>query len=154
MNRLKKTIGYSVAALAVVLCGCDNSHKDAQALMDKIHQKYTTGQYQEAICSIDSLRKKYPKEIELRKEALKVYQEAALKMAQRNLEKADSALLTMTANYEKQKAEVEAKKNKGIATAEELSGVTTMKIKLDSVKARFDAEVARVKFIHKKQAED
>ncbi len=122
--------------------------------MDNIRQKYAAGKYQEAINSIDSLRKKYPEEIELRKEALKVYQDAALKMAQRNLERADSTLLTMTAAYEKLKAEVEAKKNNGSATAEELSRVTMMKIKLDSVRARFDAEVARVKFIHKKQAED
>ncbi len=154
MNRLKKAILYSTTALTVILCGCSNSHQEAQALMDNIRQKYAAGKYQEAINSIDSLRKKYPEEIELRKEALKVYQDAALKMAQRNLERADSTLLTMTAAYEKLKAEVEAKKNNGSATAEELSRVTMMKIKLDSVRARFDAEVARVKFIHKKQAED
>ena len=90
----------------------------------------------------------------MRKEALKIYQDAALKMAQAKLMQADSALQSMTAEYEKRKTEVESHRNTGTATAQALNSVTQMKMKLDSIPARFDAEVARVNFIHKKQAED
>ena len=140
--------------LSVALSGCDNSQKKAQSLMEKIRNSYTQGQYPQTLLLIESLRKAYPKEIDLRKEALKIYQDAALKMAQAKLMQADSALQSMTAEYEKRKTEVESHRNNGTATAQELNSVTQMKMKLDSIQARFDAEVARVKFIHKKQAED
>lgn len=138
---------------AALLGSCDHTHADAQALMDTIRRQYADGQYPQALQNIDSLRKQFPQEIELRKEALKVYQDAALKMAQRNLEKADSALQRLEKEYADIKADVDSKKAQGIATAEQLTRATSKKMELDSVKARFDAEVARVKFIHKKQAE-
>lgn len=149
-----KTKHILFCAVALAVCSCDNSHQEARKLMENIKKDFTQGRYQQTLSLIDSLRKNYPKEIELRKEALKIYQDAALKMAQNKLMQADSALQSMTAEYEKRKAEVEGLRSKGTATAEDLSGVTKMKIKLDSVKTRFDAEVARVKFIHKKQAEN
>lgn len=149
-----KTRLILLCAVALAVCSCDNSHQEAQNLMDRIKSDFTQGHYPQTLSLIDSLRKNYPKEIELRKEALKIYQDAALKMSQNELMQADSVLQSMTAEYEKRKAEVENLRSKGTATAGDLSGVTEMKIKLDSIKARFDAEVARVKFIHKKQAEN
>lgn len=153
-NRTMKTKIILLCAVALAVCSCDNPHQEAQNLMSSIKENFSQGHYPQTLSLIDSLRKNYPKEIELRKEALKIYQDAALKMAQNKLMQADSALQSMTAEYEKRKAEVEGLRSKGTATAEDLSGVTKMKIKLDSVKTRFDAEVARVKFIHKKQAEN
>ena len=63
--------------LSVALSGCDNSQKKAQSLMENIRNSYTQGQYPQTLLLIDSLRKAYPKEIDLRKEALKIYQDGA-----------------------------------------------------------------------------
>lgn len=147
----------SLAIVTIMLtmcsCGSDSTQK-AQELLEKISSEYEGGKYEDALSDIDSLRKKFPEAIEQRKEALKLYQDAALKMAQGDLMRIDSALQVTKSGYEKLKAEVEAHKEAGLATAEELTRLTLTKMKVDSLQNKFDAYVSRVKFIHKKQAED
>ena len=40
------------------------------------------------------------------------------------------------------------------ATAEELQMLNETKVRLDSLKVRFDMQCAKIKYIHKKQKED
>lgn len=151
-NRLKQL--SAIIAFCAMLAGCatDDTQK-AQQLLEDIHTEYRNGQYQHTLSLIDSLRRTYPKAVEQRKEALKIYQEAVLAMAQTDLMRLDTALQSARQQYEDMRTQAERHHSEGTATAEELTAVTLQRIRRDSLQARFDAQVARVRFIHKKQKE-
>ena len=60
----------------------------------------------------------------------------------------------MTHDYNYQKAKVEKDREMLRATEEELQMFNETKVKLDSLKVRFDMQCAKIKYIHKKQKED
>ena len=74
----KKRFSY---IMAMVLClllsvACkDNRQQQAEQLLLQAGELFEAGQYQEALSTIDSLRKVYPNAIDTRKAALKLYQE-------------------------------------------------------------------------------
>lgn len=148
------TKGMLYVALTGALCGCNGEGKKAEELLGAIRTEYETGKYDDALAHIDSLRKKFPEAIEARKEALKIYQDAELKKAQTHLASLDTTLQRLRGEYDKLKTEVEQHKQQGVATAEELTRLTLRRLKLDSLQTRFDVEVAKIKYIHKRQAED
>lgn len=134
-------------------CG-DTQKQEADRLLEQIRTEYADGRYKDALATIDTLRKKCPEAIDQRKEALKVYQDAALKMAQDELAAIDTTLQQARHVYERLKTTAENHKQEGVATAEELTAVTMQKLKVDSLQNRFDAWVAKVRFIHRKQKEN
>lgn len=138
---------------ALTACG-DNSNKEADLLLETIRQQYDNRQYTQTLRSIDSLRTHYPQAIEQRKEALKIYQNTVLTMAQNELMHVDTLLQQARTEYQAMKSAAEAHHQQGTATADELTAVTLQKLKVDSLQNRFDAYVAKVKYIHKKQKED
>lgn len=143
-------------ALAAIMAACgENSAKaEADKLLEQAETEFDNKQYDKALATIDSLRKVYPNAIETRKKALVMHQNIALKQAQADLAHTDSMMQAVTHNYNYQKAKVEKDKKELRATAEELQMLTLTKMKLDSLKVRFDVQCAKIKYIHKKQKEN
>lgn len=142
-------------AIAILLTACsDNTaQKEADALLEEANQYFENGKYDEALSTIDSLRKVYPNALETRKKALTLYQNISLKQAQEDLAHTDSMMQAVNHDYQYQKVKVEKDKKELRATAEELTMLTRTKMKLDSLKVRFDMQCAKIKYIHKKQKE-
>ncbi len=125
--------------LAVVLVSCGRSEKDGAAqLMAQIEQLYADGHYQETLDSITSLRQRYPREVEARRKALVVWQNASLRLAQEDIGRTDSALQ---------------------ATIAEMNAATTIAdrnrigVRRDSLQVRYDVLVGTVRVIHRRQKE-
>lgn len=125
--------------LAVVLVSCGRSEKDGAAqLMAQIEQLYADGHYRETLDSITSLRQRYPREVEARRKALVVWQNASLRLAQEDIGRTDSALQ---------------------ATIAEMNAATTIAdrnrigVRRDSLQVRYDVLVGTVRVIHHRQKE-
>ncbi len=140
-------------AFMTAACGSNNAEKKAEAWLEKAEGLSEKGRYEEALAAIDSLRKNCPEAIEARKAALTLYQETELKRARGIVEQADTALQTANKEYENMKRDVETLKAEGKATAEQLTGLTMMRVKRDSLQAVFDVECAKIKYIKAKMKE-
>ena len=102
----------------------------------------------------ESKHEQLQKEIAQRKEALKHHQDSALTASQSDVERLDQELQTVSAEYERMKAAAEAAHANGTATAEQLTAVTQMRMRRDSLQAQFDAQCAKIKYIRKRQKEN
>ena len=155
---MKRKNIITIVALAACLCltSCDGngSRQTAEALLEEAGQLFNDGDYDRALAKIDSLRKVFPNAIETRKKALTLYQSISLKQAQEDLAHTDSILQELTHDYNYQKAKVDKDREMLRATAEELQMLNETKVRLDSLKVRFDMQCAKIKYIHKKQKED
>lgn len=149
---MRKTI--YVFAVAVALTGCvDKAQQAAETLFEQANKQLEEKHYNQALQTIDSLRKAYPQAIDIRKKALKLYQDVALKQAQDDLAGTDTLLQRVKHEYAMMKAVVDKAKAELKATPQELQDLTLLKMKLDSLQVRFDVECAKIKYIHKKQKE-
>ena len=92
-------------------------------------------------------------EIEQRKAALKHHQDSSLLAAQHELALVDSALEAVKMEYERKKAEVERHKTALNATAEELTELTLLGLKRDSLQGQWQMLGAKIKYIMQKQEE-
>lgn len=155
---MKRRNTTAIIALAAALClaSCDGNgpRLQAEALLEEAGQLFSDGDYDRALAKIDSLRKVFPNAIETRKKALTLYQSISLKQAQEDLAHTDSILQELTHDYNYQKAKVDKDREMLRATAEELQMLNETKVRLDSLKVRFDMQCAKIKYIHKKQKED
>lgn len=142
-----------VVAVVLAACGDSRAQREADALLEQANECFQRGEYDEALHTIDSLRKVYPNALETRKKALTLYQNVALKQAQEDLAHTDSMMQAVNHDYTYQKMKVEKDKKELRATAEELTMLTRTKMKLDSLKVRFDMQCAKIKYIHKRQKE-
>ena len=136
----------------VFLSGCEKN-PEAKQLLKEIQAEYEAGNYQQVMFSIDSLRHNYPDAVEERKEALKIHQEASLKLAQANLALVDSALQTAIRQFDEMKPQVEAHRKACVATQEELQQFNELRAHRDSLQGVFNMECAKIKYIHKRQKE-
>ena len=148
------TIVAFAASLCLTSCDGNGSRQKAEALLEEAGQLFSDGDYDRALAKIDSLRKVFPNAIETRKKALTLYQSISLKQAQEDLAHTDSILQELTHDYNYQKAKVDKDREMLRATAEELQMLNETKVRLDSLKVRFDMQCAKIKYIHKKQKED
>lgn len=148
------TIAAISSALCLASCGDSGTRQTAESLLEEASQLFSDGDYDLALAKIDSLRKVFPNAIETRKKALVLYQSISLQQAQEDLAHTDSLLQAVTHNYNYQKAKVDKDREMLRATAEELQMLNETKVKLDSLKVRFDMQCAKIKYIHKKQKED
>ena len=142
-----------VGTMLTVSCGGSDAQQAAENMLEQAEKYFSEGSYDRAKIAIDSLRKVYPGAVETRKKALKLFQNISLKEAQEDLAVTDSALQAVTLDYKYIKDKVEKDKAELRATAEELEMLTKTKMKLDSLKVRFDMQCAKIKYIHKKQKE-
>ena len=131
-----KNYAYILLAL-MVLTACQKSEDEqAAAMLSQIQTLYGEARYAETLDSIESLRMKFPKAIETRKQALRIWQEASLKMAQDDVQQTDSAL---------QATLEQIKRTSDLYTA------NMLRWKRDSLQARYEALCGVVRIIHVKQ---
>ena len=105
-------------------------------MLQKADHLFAEQKYDRALIVIDSLRKVYPSAIETRKQALRIWQEASLKMAQDDVQQTDSALQATLLQIDQAKTLLEANK---------------LRQKRDSLRARFEAMCGVVRMIHMRQ---
>ncbi len=126
-----------ILILALLLAGCAKTDDEKAApLLAKINALYKSGNYRETLDSIVALRERYPKAVESRREALKVWQEASLKMAQDDVAHTDVLLQQTTREWQNET---------------DLRRKNQLKVRVDSLQARYEAMCGVVKMIRLRQ---
>ena len=126
-----------VAMALLTLASCGNKEEDkAQSLYSEIENLYQAGNYQATLDSIKVLREKYPKAIELRKKSLTLWQDANIKLAQQDIAVTDSALQVVIAQMN---------------AATDIATRNKLRLKRDSLQARYEAMCGVVRMIHLRQ---
>lgn len=122
---------------AMLLSACSQSEEDkAKPLLAKIDSLYKSGNYRATLDSIVLLREHYPQAIEARKTALRLWQNASLKLAQADVANTDIKLQEMT---------------EALKTETNLYRRNMMTVKRDSLQARYEAMCGVVRMIHLRQ---
>ena len=136
---MKKATLLTLAAMALMASCQKTEDEKAASLMNKIDSLYKAGNYQATLNAITRLRANHPKAVESREKALKIWQDASLKMTQAEIGRTDSALQATIAQYGAEK---------------DLDRKNMLRVKRDSLQVRYDALCGTVRVIHKRQAED
>ena len=132
---MKKLTLITLIALTLASCA-KTDDEQAREMLTRIHTLYESGNYRATLDSITLLRDRYPAAIEVRKEALVVWQNASLKMAQADVAATDVLLQQTT-------AQLDSTTNR---YRRNMLGV-----KRDSLQARYDAMCGVVKMIRMRQ---
>ena len=123
--------------IIMALAGCAKTDDEkAKPLLAKINTLYAGGKYREALDSIVVLRDRYPKAVVARTEALRIWQDASLKMAQADVAATDNRL-----------QEVEQE----LRTTTDRSRCNMLGVKRDSLQARYEAMCGVVRMIRMRQ---
>ena len=136
---MKKATLLTLAAMALMASCQKTEDEKAASMMNKIDSLYKAGNYQATLNAITRLRANHPKAVESREKALKIWQDASLKMTQAEIGRTDSALQATIAQYGAEK---------------DLYRKNMLRVKRDSLQVRYDALCGTVRVIHKRQAED
>lgn len=136
---MKKATLLTLAAMALMASCQKTEDEKAASLMNKIDSLYKAGNFQATLNAITRLRANHPKAVESREKALKIWQDASLKMTQAEIGRTDSALQATIAQYGAEK---------------DLYRKNMLRVKRDSLQVRYDALCGTVRVIHKRQAED
>lgn len=152
-GRFRGTLApLTILAAAVLAASCTDKDKaEARQTLNAAQTEYAKGNYPRTLALIDSLRHNHPKAIEERREALKLFQDASEKMAQADIEKTDRAIQSLAAEIQKLQAAADNGRADGSATAAQLNALTAKRLKLDSLRARFEAQCATVKVIRQRR---
>lgn len=132
---MKKYMWLILCTLIISSCTPSEDQKAAR-LLSQIKTLYKDGYYNEALDSIMALRMRFPKAIESRKEALRIWQNASLKQAQADIAQTDSALQTVL---------------RSIPMESNLYKANMMRVERDSLKARYEAMCGVVRMIRMRQ---
>lgn len=119
-------------------CTKTEDEKAAQ-LLSQIRVLYEQKEYRQTLDSITSLRNRFPNALQSRKEALAIWQNAALKQAQADVAKTDSALQATLMEIPKEKDRYKA---------------NMMRVRRDSLQARYEAMCGVVRMIHMRQKQN
>ena len=129
----------SLLFTAIVFASCQPSADEQAARgMHRIDSLYANHDYQGTLNAIRQLRDEYPQAVKSRQKALKIWQEASLKMTQQDIGRTDSALQAATAQWS-------AERNIGRRNR--------LRARVDSLQVRYDALCGTVRVIHRRQAE-
>ena len=90
------------------------------------------------------------KEISERKAALAEHQQTELKKAQDELWRTDSLLQLANKELQTMTQEVEEHKKALKATPEELTALTKLRVKRDSIRTQYESLGLKIRYIHKK----
>ena len=148
-----KKISLIIAAV-LFLTGCGNNEKEqANQLIEAARTHFEQGALDVARADIDSLRKQFPNVVEARKAALQLHQEIELKAAQDELAATDSLLQIANRELDALQKQVDQHKKALKATPEELTLLTTTRIRRDSIRTQFETLGAKIRYIRQKQKE-
>lgn len=143
---------FSIIAATLLLAACSgNGSEQAQQILKESQRLYDNKDYEGTLRMIDSLRHSCPEAMKERKEALALFQDASEKLAQSQVAATDSALQAVTNEIQTAEPAVEEHRRNGSATADELSRLTVLKLKRDSLKVRFDTQCATIRLIREKR---
>lgn len=120
---------------ALVACAPTEDEK-AQPTLDNIEKLYAEGKYAATLDSITSLRERFPMAVEARKKTLKIWQDASLKMAQKDVAETDIKLQEAIRMAENETDRLK----RGLLGA-----------KRDSLQARYEAMCGVVRMIRMRQ---
>lgn len=134
---MKKFFILFFAVVGLVSCKPSADEKAVPA-MQAIDSLYQRGEYQKTLNAIRELRENHPKAVESRKRALKLWQEASLKMTQEDIARTDSALQVA---------------NKAFDAATNIGERNRLGVRRDSLQVRYDALCGTVRVIHRRQKE-
>ena len=149
---MNKTI--MIIAAVLFLTGCGNNEKEqANQLIEAARTHFEQGALDVARADIDSLRKQFPNVVEARKAALQLHQEIELKAAQDELAATDSLLQIANRELDALQKQVDQHKKALKATPEELTLLTTTRIRRDSIRTQFETLGAKIRYIRQKQKE-
>lgn len=139
----------------MMMLGCqDRDTKGAEELMTEIRNDYEAGNDSACLIAIDTLRARYPKAVEQRKEALGYWQKASERLSQKDLERTDKLLEQEKARFAQMEKIVAEHKAALKATPEELTALTMQRMRRDSLQTRYEVLCQQIRFIHKKQKEN
>lgn len=127
-----------LAALACLTACQPSADELAEPLMQRIDSLYQHNDYQGTLNAIRELRAEHPKATECRKRALKIWQEASVKMAQADIARTDSALQATLMQIDQE---------------HNLFRQNMLRAKRDSLQIRYDALCGTVRIIHHRQQE-
>lgn len=147
-----KKIFIIIAGLMIIACG-NNEKKQAEQLLQEAQAHFLEGNLEAARADIDSLRKTFPNIVEARKGALKLHQDIELKAAQDEMARTDSLLQIANKEFEAMQKEVEEHKATLKATPDELTALTRMRMRRDSIRTQFETLGMKISYIHQKQKE-
>lgn len=147
-----KKIFIIIAGLLIIACG-NNEKKQAEQLLQEAQAHFLEGNLEAARADIDSLRKTFPNIVEARKGALKLHQYIELKAAQDEMARTDSLLQIANKEFEAMQKEVEEHKATLKATPDELTALTRMRMRRDSIRTQFETLGMKISYIHQKQKE-
>ena len=136
---MKKATLLTLAAMALMASCQKTEDEKAASLRNKRDSLHKAGNYPATLNAITRLRANHPKAVESREKALKIWQDASLKMTQAEIGRTDSALQATIAQYGAEK---------------DLYRKNMLRVKRDSLQVRYDALCGTVRVIHKRQAED
>ena len=126
-----------IFALALLLASCAPTEEEkAVPLLNQINSLYAKGDYRATLDSISTLRERYPKAVEARKQALTIWQNASLKLAQDDV-----------ANTDRQLQEAQRQWN----NETDLYKKNLLRVRCDSLQARYEAMCGVVRMIHARQ---
>lgn len=154
LYNMKRNVIIAVLFSVLLCCCTDSKQRELSDLMTEIRASYANGNDSACLAQIDTLRNRFPKAIEERKEALLIYQDASLRQSQKALALADSLLEIEKARFAEMEKYVMERKAQGEATAEELTSLTLQRIRRDSLQTRFDVLCAQIRYIHKRQEQN
>ena len=144
-------LAMALAAVCAMTACIDKNKQEAQQILKSAQESYDKGNYHQTLSLIVSLRHSHPEAVAERKTALALWQDASEKMAQQDIETVDQLLQQAIGETDSLQMVVDEHKRAGTATAEELSRLTTLRIKRDSLQTRFDALCATVKVVREKR---
>lgn len=87
-----KNLAIGITLASLVLTGCNNNEKAAQARLDNARSMYERSEFFAAKSEIDSIRILYPKEFDIIRKGLTLMRQVEQKEAERNLAFCDSLL--------------------------------------------------------------
>ena len=124
---------------ALLLASCQLSpDEQAARALQRIDSLYASHNYQATLNAIRQLRDQYPRAIKAREKALKIWQEASLKMTQQEIGLTDSALQAVTAQWK---------------TEQNIGRRNRLRAQIDALQVRYDALCGTVRVIHRRQRE-
>ena len=86
------TRGCLISLATLLLSACNSGEKEARALLKRAETAYEQGHYQQSIAIIDSIKSRYPKAFDTRRESQLLMRKASLQEQEQNVAFLDSVI--------------------------------------------------------------
>lgn len=137
--------------IMATMCGCreDARVKQARELLKNANEHFESKQYDSVRANLDELAATYTDYKPSKVEQALISQMRTVLKAQEQIKGVDSLLQEAQVQYNAMKMSVDEHKAAGCATAGELTSLTRMRLKRDSLKTEFDKLCYKVMFFNR-----